>query len=279
MDMQQFVDASLRVAAQVGLRIGGAIALWLVGRWLIGIAVRVVHRALQGQGIDSTLLLYVEKATSVLLTLALVITILGFFGVQTTTFAALVAAGGVAIGVAWSGLLANLAAGTFLVILRPFKVGDEVSAAGVTGTVQSIGLFGTVINSPDNVLTIIGNNKIFSDTILNYSANPFRRVDLIATIHHTVNHDRAIRLLKQRLNTIPHVLQTPAPIVDILQFTPAGPVLCVRPYCEPQHYGQVSFDTNRMIREAFAEAGFPAPVPEFALQHHASATVGPGVAH
>ena len=158
-----------------------------------------------------------------MLTVALIVSILGFFGVQTTTFAALFAAGGVAIGVAWSGLLANFAAGTFLVVLRPFKVGDEVTAAGVTGTVESIGLFGTVINAPDNVLTIVGNNKIFSETIQNYSANPYRRVDLAATIHNTVDHDRAIRLVRRRLDTIPHVLQTPAPEVDVLQFTPAGP--------------------------------------------------------
>lgn len=279
MDMQEFVHGSLIVAGQLGLRIAGAIALWVVGRWLIHLAVRIVHRGLARQLFDATLSVYIEKATSVLLTLGLIISILGFFGVQTTTFAALVAAGGVAIGVAWSGLLANLAAGTFLVVLRPFKVGDEVTTAGVTGRVDSIGLFGTVIVTPDNVVTIVGNNRIFSETIQNYSTNPYRRVDLVATIHNTVDHDRAIRLLKQRLGTIPHVLQTPAPEVDVLQFSPAGPVLCVRPFCEPQHYGQVSFDTNRMIREAFAEAGFPAPLPEFALQHHAAAAVGPGVAH
>jgi len=279
MDMQQFAHASLGVAADIGLRIAGAIALWFVGRRLIEVAVRIVRRALARQLFDTTLSVYLEKATSIGLTLALIITILGLFGVQTTTFAALIAAGGVAIGVAWSGLLANLAAGTFLVVLRPFKVGDDVSAAGVTGTVQSIGLFGTVIITPDNVMTIVGNNRIFSETIHNYSANPYRRVDLVATINNTVDHNRAIRLLKQRLATIPHVLQTPAPVVDVLKFSPEGPVLCVRPYCEPQHYGQVSFDTNRMIREAFAEAGYPAPVPEFALQHHSSTSVGPGVAH
>ena len=184
-----------------------------------------------------------------------------------------------AIGVAWGGLLANFAAGAFLVVLRPFKVGDSVTAGGVTGTVVEIGLFGTVLNTPENVRTIVGNNRIFSETIQNYSTNPYRRVDLVATIHNTVDHDRAIRLLKQRLGTIPHVLQTPAPEVDVLQFSPAGPVLCVRPFCEPQHYGQVSFDTNRMIREAFAEAGYPAPVPEFALQHHSANSIGPGVAH
>jgi small conductance mechanosensitive channel len=194
-----------------------------------------------------------------------VVAILGYFGVETTTFAALIAAGGVAIGVAWGGLLANFAAGAFLVFLRPFKVGDSVTAGGVTGTVEAIGLFGTTINTPDNVQTIVGNNKIFSDNIQNFSANPYRRVDLTATINDSVDHHDAIRRLKERLVTIPNVLATPAPDVDVLQFSPAGPVLCVRPYCSNEHYGQVYFDTNRLIREVFGEAKFPAPVPAYAV--------------
>ena len=166
----------------------------------------------------------------------------------------MIAAGGVAIGVAWGGLLANFAAGAFLVFLRPFKAGDAVTAGGVTGTVDSIGLFGTIINTPDNVLTIVANNKIFSETIQNFSANPYRRVDLTAAINNTVDHRDAIRLLKSQLSTIPNVLATPAPEVDILQFTATGPLLCVRPYCANAHYSQVYFDTNRLIGEAFGQA-------------------------
>jgi len=195
-----------------------------------------------------------------------VIALLGFFGVETTTFAALLAAGGVAIGVAWGGLLANFAAGAFLVFLRPFKVGDFVSAGGVTGTVDSIGLFGTAINTPDNVLTIIGNNKVFSDTIQNFSANPYRRVDLTAVISGAVDHHVAIRLLKERVAQIPNVLPTPAVEVDVLQFTTAGPLLCVRPYCDNNHYWQVYFETNRVILEAFGEAGFPAAMPVYGVR-------------
>ena len=97
---------------------------------------------------------------------------------------------------AWGGLLANFAAGAFLVFLRPFKVGDFVTAAGVTGTVDAIGLFGTTINTPDNVRTIVGNNKVFSDTIQNFSANPYRRVELTATINNAVDHHDAIQLLR-----------------------------------------------------------------------------------
>jgi len=196
---------------------------------------------------------------------ALIVALLGFFGVETTSFAALLAAGGVAVGVAWGGLLANFAAGVFLVFLRPFKVGDLVTAGGVTGTVEAIGLFGTVINTPDNVRTIVGNNKVFGDTIQNFSANPYRRVDLTAIINQSVDHRTAIRVLKQRLSAIPNVLGSPPPDVDVLEFTPAGPELCVRPYCNNAHYWQVYFDTNRLIREAFGEAGFPAPMPAYAV--------------
>jgi small conductance mechanosensitive channel len=277
MDMQQLAQTAFTVGTDLVLKIAGAIVLWVAGRWLIQFIARLARTALTRQSIDATVARYLETAISVVLTIALGISILGFFGVQTTTFAALLAAGGVAIGVAWGGLLANFAAGVFLVVLRPFKVGDDVTVAGITGKVETIGLFGTVVNTPDQVRTIVGNNKIFSDTIYNFSANPYRRVDLLASINSTVDHNKAIRLLRQKLQQIPNVLTTPAPEVDLLQLSPTGPVLCVRPYCRQQHYGQVYFDTNRMIREAFGEAGFPAPVQELLLQTVPASVLGRGV--
>jgi small conductance mechanosensitive channel len=265
MDVDALAQAAIATLVAVGWKILGALVLWLVGRWLINFALRILGRTLTRQSFDATLSRYMLTGLGVVLNVALVIAILGYFGVETTTFAALIAAGGVAIGVAWGGLLANFAAGAFLVFLRPFKVGDAVTAGGVTGTVEAIGLFGTTINTPDNVRTIVGNNKIFSDTIQNFSANPYRRVDLTATIHDSVDHNDAIRRLKERLSAVPNVLATPAPDVDVLQFSPAGPVLCVRPYCSNQHYAQVYFDTNRLIRDVFGEAKFPAPVPAYVV--------------
>jgi small conductance mechanosensitive channel len=274
MNLEQATSAAAAIVVQAGLKIFGAIALWLAGRWLIRLALDVLTRALSRQALDQTLARYVEASLSVLLNIALVVSILGFFGVETTTFAALMAAGGVAIGLAWGGLLANFAAGAFLMVLRPFKVGDAVTAAGVTGTVDAIGLFGTTINTADNVMTIVGNNRILSDTIQNYSVNPYRRVDLTVTIDNSVSHQRAIALLQQGLAAVPHVLRDPAPEVDVLQFSPAGPVLCVRPCCAGAHYGQVFFDTNRMIRETFDAAGFPAPVPRIVVQGHPDGAAG-----
>jgi small conductance mechanosensitive channel len=254
------------VLTVVGLKVLGAIAIWIVGRWLIGLALRMMGSALRRQSIDPTLVRYIHSTVAALLNIVLVIGILGFFGVETTSFAALIAAAGVAIGMAWSGLLSNFAGGVFLVILQPFKVGNFVTAAGVTGTVEEIGLFATTLHTPDNVKTIIGNGKIFADTIQNYSANPYRRVELTAQLAHSVDPHLAIALLKAELAQLPNVLAEPAPSVEILTFNLAGPVLAVRPYCSNEHYWQVYFDGNRVIRDTFVHAGFPVPDQHYSLR-------------
>jgi small conductance mechanosensitive channel len=269
MDLNSIFQTITTVGIQVGFKVLAAVVVWVVGRWLIRLTVRLVSRALSKQRMDSTLLSYLNSTITVVLNIALVVAILGLFGVETTTFAAVLAAAGIAIGMAWSGLLSNFAGGVFLVLLQPFKVGDFISAGGVTGTVKEIGLFATTIDTPDNVMTVVGNNKIFSDNIQNFSANPFRRVDLVAQLNHRVDHHAAIRLLKERLAKIPNVFTTPAPDVEILRFNLAGPVLAVRPYCNNENYWQVYFDTNRVIRESFGEAGFPAPEQYFVMRNGA----------
>src|SRR5215475_494892 len=214
-------------AATVGLQIVGAVVLYIVGRWLISLVIGTLQRLLHRQQIEPTVLRFVGNAISVLLNMTLVVAILGYFGVQTTTFAALIAAGGLAIGTAWAGLLANFAAGAFLLVLRPFKVGDFITAGGVTGTVHEIGLFVTTLDTPDNVRTFVGNNKIFSDTIQNFTANPYRRVELTAQIAGAADPRLAISRLRERISAIPNVMKSPAVDVTILSFTPFGPVLAV----------------------------------------------------
>jgi small conductance mechanosensitive channel len=262
------------VVATVGLQIVGAILLLIIGRWLIGVVVRLLERSLERQKVDPTVLRYLGTAISVALNIVLVVAILGYFGLETTSFAALLAATGVAVGMAWSGLLANFAAGVFLLILRPFKVEDFIQAGGVMGTVKDIGLFVTTINTLDNARTIVGNNKIFSDNIQNFSTNPYRRVDLKAQLNHSVDHDAAVRLLKERLAKIPNVSSTPQPDVEILEFNLAGPMLAVRPYCHNNHYWQVYFDTNRAIREVFGIAGFPIPEQHVVVRNGIPVSLG-----
>lgn len=260
-DVSRYQDIFVATATDVGLKILAAIAFWVIGRWLIGIVLNMVRASLERQKVDPTVLRYLGSVITVTLNVLLVVGILGYFGIQTTTFAALIAAAGVAIGMAWSGLLAHFAAGAFLVVLRPMKVGDFVTVGGVTGTVMELGLFATTINTPDNVQTVIGNNKVFSDTIQNFTVNPFRRVDLKCQLAGAADHQAAIALLREKIAAIPNVLADPKVDVEILDFTLVGPVLAVRPYCHNDHYWQVYFETNKVIREALAEAGFPAPMP------------------
>jgi small conductance mechanosensitive channel len=217
------------------------------------------HLALRRQSVQPTILPYVGSAVAVALNIMLVVAILGDFGVETTTFAAFTAAVGIAIGAACSGLLANFAAGAFSLIRRPFKAGDFVLAGGMLGTVETVGLFVTTINTLDNVQTFVGNGKIRSDTVQNVSTNPHRRADLVAEPNHGVDVRAATALLQERLDRIPNVKTMPPPGVEILTFTPQGPVPAVRPYCHNDHSWQVYFDTNRTIREAFGDAAFPVP--------------------
>ena len=196
------------------------------------------------------------------LTVVLILAILDIFGVKTTSFAALLAGAGLAIGAAWSGLLAHFAAGVFLQVLRPYKVGDFISAGGTTGTVKELGLFATTILTPDNVTTVVGNNKVLSDNIQNFSHEPFRRVDCVAN---SVDVQDAMARLRVAVAAIPNVVTSPAPDVEILQFTPEGPLLCVRPYTYTDHYWQVYFDTHKAVVSTFGTAGYP--VPETPVVH------------
>jgi small conductance mechanosensitive channel len=264
--MNELVQSGWSLAIALGIRVLEALALWIVGRWLIGLVLRIIGSAMTKQKIDPTVIRYIQNAVAALLNIILVIAILGFFGVQTTSLAALIAAAGVAVGMAWSGLLSNFAAGVFLVILQPLKVGDFVTAAGVTGTVHEIGLFASSIDTLDNVRNIVGNSKIFGDVIQNFSTNPFRRVDLTAQLAHGVDVHAAIALLKKELAAIPNVITSPAPDVEILTFNLAGPVLAVRPYCNNKDYWQVYFDTNRLIKDSFTHAGYAVPEQHYVVR-------------
>ncbi len=259
--MGQYQQLAITYATAVGTKIIAAIIFWIVGRWLIHLVQRMLEQVLEKQKVDPSLMRYIANFVGVSLNIILVVAILGYFGVETTTFAALVAGVGIAVGAAWGGLLSNLAAGAFLLVLRPFKVGDFVTAGGVTGTVSEIGLFVTAITTPDNVMTMVGNAKVFNDTIQNYTANPYRRVELKCQLAGSADHVAAMQLLREKLAAVSNVLPEPAVDVEILEFNLVGPVLAVRPYCHNDHYWQVYFDGNRAIREALASAGFPAPMP------------------
>jgi small conductance mechanosensitive channel len=259
MNIREMLESAQPVLIAFGLKALGALVVYVVGRQLISFATKLVTRVLHRQDVDPTITRYVGSVITVALNIILVVAILGYFGVETTSFAALVAGLGLAIGAAWGGLLSNFASGAFILVLRPFKVGDYVKAAGTEGTIKEIGLFATTFLTPDNVSTFVGNNQIFSDTIQNYSLSAYRRVDRLAQLAHSVDAHDAIGRLKAAVAKIPNVKQDPAPDVEIVDFNERGAVLAVRPYTHTDHYWQVYFDTNKAISEAFGAAGYPVP--------------------
>lgn len=256
--IQMFLSTT---AYDLTMKVLAAIAFWIVGRWLIGRVVSAMQAAMGRNHIDPTLTKYLGSIVSVALNITLVLGILGYFGIQTTSFAALLAGAGVAIGAAWSGMLGNFAAGAFMLVLRPFKVGDFVQIGGVVGTVHELGLFATTMITPDNVLTVVGNGKVFGDNIVNFSARPARRVERTAQLNGSVDALDAIARFKDAVAKIPNVLADPAPEVNLLDLNLVGPVIAVRPYCHTDHYWQVYFDTNEAIVRVAKEAGWPAPTP------------------
>ena len=254
--LRLFVSTTL---FSIVLKIGAALLFWVVGRWLIDRVISLVQRAMNRNHVDPTLTKYLGSIVAVMLNVALAIGILGYFGVQTTSFAALVAGAGIAIGAAWSGLLGNFAAGAFMLVLRPFKVGDFVSGGGVGGTVHELGLFGTTLVTPDNVMTLVGNGKVFGDTIQNFSALPVRRVERTAQLANGVDALDAIVRFRSAVEQIPNVAKTPAAEVNLLDMKLEGPLISVRPYTHTDHYWQVYFDTNEAIARVCKEAGWPVP--------------------
>jgi small conductance mechanosensitive channel len=251
----------------LGWKLIGAIVVWIVGGWTINLLVKTMVKAMRRRQIDTTLVKYAEGGAKIGLRILLVIVIFSLLGIETTSFAALIAAAGVAVGAAWAGLLAHFAAGVFLVFLRPFKVGDTVTVGGVSGVVREIGLFSTALDTADNVRVYVGNNTIFSGNIQNFSTNPHRRVDLTAQIAHETSPADAIQRIREKLGQIPNVLADPEPVVEILSFNEYGTLLAVRPFCAPENYGQVYFDVNKAIVEVGVEGKYKAPARRLATRN------------
>ena len=210
MDMQSFQAFLSTTVTELAIKVLAAIAFWIIGRWMIGRVIALIQAAMNRNHVDPTLTKYLGSIVAIALNIALVLGILGYFGIQTTSFAAMLAGAGVAIGAAWSGLLGNFAAGAFMLVLRPIKVGDFVSVGGITGTVHELGLFGTTIVTPDNVMTIVGNGKVFGDTIQNFSVLPARRVERMAQLAGSVDPLDAIARFKAAVAKIPNVRREPA---------------------------------------------------------------------
>lgn len=241
--------------SDLGLKLLGALAIFIFGRMVIRFALGLLVQRLEGRKVDHTIVGYARNTVAVALNIALVVILLGVLGIETTSFAAFIAGAGLAVGAAWGGLLSNFAAGAFLVILRPFKAGDQIHSGGVTGKVAEVGLFVTTVVTQDNVRTFIGNSKILASSLRNYNANPLRRVDLGGTVGRFTDVDATMAAIRERLLKLPNVAGDPAPEVQILSFNQTHYHLAIRPYAPNDHYWDVYFGATASLRDLLDSIG------------------------
>ncbi|NRD58789.1 mechanosensitive ion channel family protein [Corallococcus exiguus] len=255
----QLKSLALTEALPLLLKVIGALFVWFIGRTVIAGFRKVLDMGLQRRQLDATLIRYVGSLFTGTLTIMLIVGILGLMGVETTSFAALIAAAGIAIGAAWSGLLANFAAGIFLLVLRPFRVGEEIEAGGVVGIVQEIGLFVTTLDTSDNVRIAVGNNQMFSDNIINYSHHPYRKMTVKVPLMHGVDVRVLQQALVDRMATVKGVQEKPVPQVEVAEFTFQGPILAVCIFCKPTEYNDTQANVGDAIAEILLAANYTVP--------------------
>jgi small conductance mechanosensitive channel len=241
------------------LKIISAILLWVVSGFLIKTSKQLLIRGLERKNVDPTLIIYAKHTLGLGLRALALLLIFGIFGIETTSFSAVIAAAGVAIGVAWSGLLSNFAAGIFLIIFRPFKLGDSISAGGVSGIVREIGLFATLIDNGENLRFFVGNNKLFSDNILNYSKNPYRIAQFRIQLAHSVDPMEAISRFTQEIESLENLSHEQPVSGEIVEFNPMGTLITIKAACHQSAHARVIADGNKKISTIFRKDSYPIP--------------------
>lgn len=240
----------------------GALVVLIIGLWLAGRAKHLAERGMRRSGrIDETLGGFLSSLIHYGLIALVLITTLGIFGVPTTSFAAVIGAAGLAIGLALQGTLGHVASGVMMLGFRPFQVGDFVETAGVSGTVKKIGLFTTELSTPDNKMMIIPNGKIFEDVITNYAGYPTRRLDLAFGVSYSDDLDEAMALIRSELDNETRAKKDPAPVIAVNNLGDSSVEIICRVWVEGGDYFPVKWALIKAVKQRFDKEGVSIPFP------------------
>ena len=245
-----------------GLRLLGAVLIFVIGRWISKALVAWLGRALNTTEVDATLMRFMSSLVYIVLIALVVLTALSTLGINTTNFLAIFGAAGLAIGLALKDSLSNFAAGVMLVFFRPFKSGDFIEAAGISGSVVSIKIFNTVLKTGDNRIITVPNSLIYADTITNFSAEEKRRIDLVIGIGYNDDIARAKALIQGVLSQDDRILDQPAPAMLLVELGESSVDIAVRPWVASADYWQVRSDLLEHIKRALENAGLSIPYPQ-----------------
>ncbi len=257
-----FINGLVEKAVAFLPSVVGALAVLVIGMWVAGRMRGLVRKAMDRSGrIDQTLGGFLSSLVYYGLVALVIITTLGVFGVPTTSFAAIIGAAGLAIGLALQGTLGHVASGVMMLGFRPFDVGDFVEAAGKSGTVKQIGLFTTELATPDNKKIIIPNGKIFDDVITNYAGYPTRRVDLVFGVSYGDDLDKAKRLIGEEVGKETRIKSEPAPVIEVDELGDSSVNIVCRVWVEGGDYFGVKWTLVKAVKERFDAEGVSIPFP------------------
>ncbi len=245
-----------------GLKLIAALAIFIIGRWLAKVVKNLVEKIMTKKSVEPTIVSFTCNLIYTTIVVFVVIAAISKLGVQTTSFVAVLGAAGLAIGLALQGSLANFAAGFLLIIFRPFKAGDLVEAAGMTGTVSEISIFTTIMKTPDNKVIIIPNSSVMGSTITNYSAMPTRRVDLTIGVGYDDDLKKVRQVLDDLISKDNRILKDPAPMVAVAELADSSVNFTVRMWVKTADYWGVYFDTTEAVKLRFDEEGISIPYPQ-----------------
>ena len=266
--MEENLELIQELVVLYGVKILMALVIFIVGKWIVKKLSNVIEKLMLKNEVDPAIRNFTGSIIYYMLLIFVCIAALGQLGIQTASFVAIVGAAGLAVGLALQGSLSNFAAGVLLLIFRPFKVGDFVEIAGTSGVIQSIQIFTTELNTPDNKKVIVPNGGVISGNIVNYSANDTRRVDLVFGIGYSDDIDSARKIIEGILKTDSRVLEVPAATVAVVELADSSVNFVCRPWVNTADYWDVYFDLTEAVKKAFDSNGISIPFPQQDVHMH-----------
>lgn len=260
-DLSKWTELGFNIITTYGLKIIGAIIIWIIGSWIIKKITKAVKKVMTKSNYEESLQKFLLNLLGWTLKILLILAILSQLGIETTSFAAVLAAAGLAVGMALQGSLGNFAGGVLLMIFKPIKIGDLIEAQGEIGVVKEIEIFTTKLTGLSNKEIIIPNGALSNGNIVNYTTEGTRRVDLVFGVSYDADIKQTKNVIMNVLTSHPKILKEPAPAVTVLELADSSVNFATRPWCKTEDYWEVYFDVTEQVKEALDAAGIEIPYP------------------
>ena len=268
MTTEEIIQQISSMGIEYGPKVLGAIAVWIIGTIVIKAVSRTSNKIMAKSKLDASLIPFLSSMLNISLKALLVITVLSMVGIEMTSFIAILGAAGLAIGLALQGSLSNFAAGILIVIYRPYKVGDYIQADNHLGTVDDIQIFSTVLKTPDNKLVVVPNGSIMNGSIVNFSNQDKRRVDIIASCSYEDDIDKVKSVLADILSKDDRILNEPKPRIAVSELADSSVNFIVRPWVKNSDYIDVYYSLLEEIKKSFDREGIAIPYPQTDVHIH-----------